>query len=148
MSHSVSFVSCPVVRYWIALRVIVSARYLRYRHEKACYLVSCYKVRGCMVLCSRLPYTLFAYPMHTVLSHLVFFQFFYWTISPVMSDCLLQISHGFYYVRVVPMVYYAILVTQSLQFVIVTFSVYHPSNYFSTFICRVTRSFKKSLSEI
>lgn len=39
------------------------------------------------------------------------FQFFYWTISPVMSDCLLQISHGFYYVRVVPMVYYAILVT-------------------------------------
>ena len=39
------------------------------------------------------------------------FQFFYWTISPVMSDCLLQILHRFYYVRVVPMVYYAILVT-------------------------------------
>jgi len=76
------------------------------------------------------------------------FQFFYWTISPVMSDCLLQISHGFYYVRVVYPWFITPYLLQSLQFVIATFSVYHLSNYFSTFICRVTRFFKKSLSEI
>lgn len=81
------------------------------------------------------------------LATLSIFQFFYWTISPVMSDCLLQISHGFYYVRVVCPWFIAPYLLQSLQFVIATFSVYHLSNYFPTFICRVTRFFKKSLSE-
>lgn len=59
------------------------------------------------------------------------FQFFYWTISPVMSDYLLQISYGFYYVRVVCPWFIVPYLLQSLQFVIVTFSVYQLSNYFS-----------------
>lgn len=59
------------------------------------------------------------------------FQFFYWTISPIMSDCLLHISYGFYYVRVVCPWFIAPHLLQSLQFVIVAFSVYHLSNYFS-----------------
>lgn len=58
------------------------------------------------------------------------FQFFYWTISSVMSDCLLQISHGFYYVRVVCPWFITPYLLQSLQFVIATFSVHHLSNYF------------------
>lgn len=48
-----------------------------------------------------------------------------------MSDCLLQISHGFYYVRVVCPWFIAPYLLQSLQFVIDTFSVYQLSNYFS-----------------
>ena len=59
------------------------------------------------------------------------FQFFYWTISPVMSYYLLQISYGFYYVRVVCPWFITPFLLQSLQFVIVTFSVYQLSNYFS-----------------
>lgn len=75
------------------------------------------------------------------------FQFFYWTISPVMSDCLLQISYGFYYVRAVYPWFIAPYLLQSLQFVIATFSVYHLSDYFS-FLLSVSSVWSKSLSEI
>lgn len=95
------------------------------------YMMSYYGFRGYTVL------MLIAavYPVRVSYAYrfvtLSIFQFFYWTISPVMSDYLLQISYGFYYVRVVCPWFIAPYLLQSLQFVIVTFSVYQLSNYFS-----------------
>jgi hypothetical protein len=94
------------------------------------YMMSYYGFRGYTVL------MLIAavYPVRVSYAYrfvtLSIFQFFYWTISPVMSDYLLQISYGFYYVRVVCPWFITPFLLQSLQFVIVTFSVYQLSNYF------------------
>lgn len=100
-------------------------------NEKACIWCHIYGFRRYTVL------MLIAavYPVRVSYAYrfvtLSIFQFFYWTISPVMSDYLLQISYGFYYVRVVCPWFITPFLLQSLQFVIVTFSVYQLSNYFS-----------------